>query len=91
MAQILGNVQVKVKLLIKPLCHKYFPQSAFACLRLTIETLEQGVKFVINKHTRIASLTLRYYTISGVVLMSIVNFEHLSHLTLFFLMLTLNK
>ena len=35
MAQILGNVWVKAKLLIKPSCHKYFPQSAFACLTLT--------------------------------------------------------
>ena len=49
MAQILGNIQVKAKLLIKLLCHKYFPQTAFACSKLTIETLEQGVKFVINK------------------------------------------
>ena len=46
MAQILGNVQVKAKLLIKPLCHKYFPQLAFACSKSTIETLEQGVKYV---------------------------------------------
>ena len=57
MAQVLGNVQVKAKLLIKPLCHKYFPQPAFPCSKLTIETLEQGVKFVVNKDTRTASLT----------------------------------
>ena len=48
MAQILGNIRVKAKLLIKPLCDKYFPQPAFACSKLTIETLEQGVKFVID-------------------------------------------
>ena len=40
------NVQVKAKLLIKPLCHIYFPQLAFACSKSTIETLEQGVKYV---------------------------------------------
>ena len=57
MAQILGNIQVTAKLLIQPLCHKYFPQPAFACSKLTIETLEQGVKFVINKNTRMTSLT----------------------------------
>ena len=57
MAQVLGNVQVKAKLLIKPLCHKYFPQPAFPGSKLTIETLEQGVKFVVNKDTRTASLT----------------------------------
>ena len=57
MAQILGNIGVKAKLLIKTLCHKYFPQPAFACSKLRIETLEQGVKFVINKDTRTTSLT----------------------------------
>ena len=57
MAQILENIQVKAKLLIKPFCHKYFPQAAFPCSNLTIETLEQGVKFVINKDTRTTSLT----------------------------------
>ena len=57
MAQILGNIPLKAKLLIKPLCHKYFPQLAFAYSKLTIETLEQGVKIVINKDTRTTSLT----------------------------------
>ena len=57
MAQILGNIGVKAKLLIKPLCHKYFPQLAFACSKLRIETLEQSVKFVINKDTRKTSPT----------------------------------
>ena len=51
MAQILRNIQLKAKLLIRTLCHKYFPQPAFACSKLTIETIEQGVKFVINKDT----------------------------------------
>ena len=45
MSQIFGNVQVKVKLLIKPLCHMYLPQLAFACSKSTIETLKQGVKY----------------------------------------------
>ena len=49
MARTLGNIRVK--------CHKYFPQPAFACSKLTIETLEQGVKFVINKDTKTTSLT----------------------------------
>ena len=57
MTQILGNIRVKAKLLIKPLCHKYFAQPAFACSKLTIETLEQVVKFVMNKGTRTTSLT----------------------------------
>ena len=45
-------------------------QPAFTCSKLTIETLEQGVKYK-----------------SGVF---IVNFEHISHLVLVFLLLTLN-
>ena len=45
MAQVLGNAQVKAKLLIKPLCHGCFSQLAFACSKSTLETLEQGVKF----------------------------------------------
>ena len=57
MTQILGNIRVKAKLLIKPLCHKYFPQPAFACSKLTMEILERGVKFVINKDIRMTSLT----------------------------------
>ena len=70
MAQIFGNVQVKAKLLIKPLYHEYFSQSAFACLKLTIETVEQGVKFVINKYTRMTSLIWRHYAINDIVLVS---------------------
>ena len=59
MAQILGNIQEKAKLSIKSLCHKYFPQPAFACSKSTIATLEQGVKFVINKDTRMTSLNFQ--------------------------------
>ena len=47
-------------------------QPAITCSKLTIGTLEQGVKW-------------RY---SGVF---IVNFEHISHLVLMFLMLTLSR
>ena len=50
----------------------YLTQPAIACSKLTIETLEQGVKYVQ----------------SGVF---IVNFEHISHLVLVFLLLTLSK
>ena len=55
MAESLRKKRVKAKLLMKPLYHQYFPQPAFACSKLTIETLEQGVKVVIN--TRTTSLT----------------------------------
>ena len=48
-------------------------QPAFTCSNLTIETLEQGVKYVQRR--------------SGFF---IVNFEHISHLVLVFLLLTLN-
>ena len=51
MAQVLGNVQVKEKLLIKPLCHRYFPQLAFTCSNSTIETLET-LKTFRNTRTR---------------------------------------
>ena len=46
-----------VKFMTQPLCHKYFPWLAFACPKFTIETLEQGVKFVINKDIRTMPLT----------------------------------
>ena len=48
------------------------PQSAFTYSKLTIEILEQGVKYDWRR--------------SGVF---IVNFEHISHLLLVFLLLTL--
>ena len=48
-------------------------QSAFTFSKLTIETLEQGVKYVQS---------------SGVF---IVNFEHISHLVLVLLLLTLSR
>ena len=51
-------------------------QPEFTCSKLTIETLEQGVNMfkVNNKDTRT----------------TIVSFEHISHLVLVFLLLTLN-
>ena len=50
-------------------------QPAFTCSKLTMQTLEQSVKCV------------KYWGRSGVF---IVNFEHISHLDLVFLLLTLN-
>ena len=47
------------------------------CSNLTIETLEEGVKHVQLCHWRRSSIF-------------IVNFEHISHLVLVFLLLTLN-
>ena len=62
------------------------PQPAFTCSKLTIETLEQGVK-ICSKLT-IKKPERRQWSRSGVF---IVNFEHISHLVLVFLLLTLNK
>ena len=55
----------------------YVAQPAITCSKLTIETLEQGVKYVQSQWRR-----------SGVF---IVNFEHISHLVLVFLLLTLGR
>ena len=49
-------------------------QPAITCSKLTIETLEQGVKYA--------------QSCSGVC---IVNFEHILHLVLVFLLLTLSR
>ena len=56
----------------------YCTQSAIAYSKLTIETLEQGVKYVQSYQ----------WHCSGVF---IVNFDHISHLVLVFLLLTLSK
>ena len=54
-------------------------QPAIACSKLTIETLEQGMKYVQSyKDTRTTPV-------------DIVNFEHISHLIIVFLFLTLNR
>ena len=52
-------------------------QPVFTCSKLIIETLEEGVKYVQLCHWRRSSIF-------------IVNFEHISHLVLVFLLLTLN-
>ena len=52
-------------------------QPAIICSKLTMETPEQGVKYVQS-----------YCCRSGVV---IVNFEHISHLALVFLLLILSR
>ena len=56
------------------------PQLAILCSKLTIETLEQAVKYVPN--------TSRQWRHSGIF---IVNFEHISHLVLVFLLLTFSR
>ena len=57
-------------------------QPAFTYSKLTIETLEQRVKYikVNNKDTRATPCSAVF----------IVNFEHISHLVLVFLLITLN-
>ena len=67
-----------------PILYFYTTQPAFTCSKLTIETLEQNVKYV--QLTR-KTLERRQWRRSGVFL---VNFEHISHLALVFLLLTLN-
>ena len=57
---------------------------ASTCSGLTIETLEQGVKYVQSLKTQGG----RHRRLSGVF---IVNFEHISYLVLVFLLLTLNS
>ena len=54
-------------------------QSAFTCSKLAIQTLEQGVKY---------GVTIKIPERRQAVF--IVNFEHISHLVLVFVLLTLN-
>ena len=54
---------------------KVMTQSAITCSKLTIETLERGMKYVQS-------------CLSGVF---IVNFKYISHLILVFLLLTLSR
>ena len=63
---------------------KGFSQPAIACSELTIETLEQGY----NKDTLTTKLTTKTRSRSGVF---IINFEHISHPVLVFLLLTLSR
>ena len=60
-------------------------QPTFTCSKLTIETLEQGVKYV--QKLTIKTPERHHRRFSGFF---IVNFERISHLALVFLMLTLN-
>ena len=60
-------------------------QPAITCLKLTIETLEQGV---IRSKLTIKIPKRRQWCRSGIF---IVNFEHISHLALVFLLLTLSR
>ena len=59
-------------------------QPAITCLKLTIETLQQGVKYVQCYQQRYQNDGRRR---SGIF---IVNFEHILHLVLVFLLLTLS-
>ena len=63
---------------------KTVTQPAFISSKLTIKKLEQGVKYVKRKQKR------RQNDAIGVTGVFIVNFEHISHLVLLFLLLTLN-
>ena len=56
-------------------------QPAITCSKLTVETLEQGVKCV-------QSVKCVQWRRSGIF---IVNFEHISHLVLVFLLFTLSR
>ena len=55
-----------------------FSQPLFTCSKLTKETLEQSVKYVRTQQWRR----------SGIF---IVNFEHISHLVVVFILLTLSR
>ena len=55
--------------------YAYTPQPAFTCSKLTLETLEQGVKYVQSQQERHQNDAWRR---SGAF---IVNFEHISHLS----------
>ena len=61
-------------------------QPAIICSKLTIETLEQGVKY--DQNLTIKTPERRQYRRSGVF---IVNFEHISRQVLVFLLLTVSK
>ena len=58
-----------------------------ACSKLTIEALEQGVKYVQSSQSRQQNDAKDQWHSSGVL---IVNFEHISHLDLEFLLLIWN-
>ena len=62
------------------------PQLEITCSKLTIETLETNCE--ISLKLTIKTLKRRQWRRSGVF---IANFEHISHLVLLFLLLTLNR
>ena len=61
-------------------------QPPITCSKLTIETQEHGVKYV--QSLTIKTPKQRHFRRSGVI---IVNFEHILHLVLVFLLLTLSR
>ena len=61
-------------------------QPAITCSKLTIETLEQSVKYVQSQKKKIHER--RHWRRSGIF---IVNSEHISHLVLVFLLLVLSR
>ena len=63
-----------------------YPASIFTCSNTTIETLEKGVKYVQSK--TIKTPKRRQWRRSDVF---IVNFKHISHFFLMFLLLTLDR
>ena len=64
----------------------YVTQPAIKCSKLAIETLEQGAKCVLSLTVKTAER--RHWDRSAIF---IVNFEHISHLFLVFLLLTLSR
>ena len=70
------------------ICVTIFAQPAITCSNLTIDTPEQGVKYILNKVLTITTLKRQQWLRLGVF---IVNFEHISHLILVFLLLILSK
>ena len=67
-------------------CRREQTRLVFTCSKLTIETLEQARCEICSKLT-IKIPERRQWRRSGIF---IVNFEHISHLALVFLLLTLN-
>ena len=76
----------------------FMTQWAFTCSKLTIETLEQGVKLfkVNNKDTRMTPMERRHiynkdiFTIKAPYTIKTPERRHTLHLVLVFLLLTLN-
>ena len=71
----------------KPLSFMFGNQLTITCSKSTKGTLEKGVKYVQN--ITMKTPEQRHWRLSGVFI--VVNFEHISHVFLVFLFLTLNK